>query len=150
MVLKATIVQPLNYYAGAIYANSDVTWTLTLVDPCLGTVVNGNNVVVADMEYSVKNVITTKQIFPEYLSKVEVDAAALNFPLSCGSTTYTLGGEYPGSGVGSWMTFNEATRTIEVATSFDSLIKHTPNGYAVTITACLDNYPSPTTSCAGP
>ena len=116
MVLKATIVQPLNYYAGAIYANSDVTWTLTLVDPCLGTVVNGNNVVVADMEYSVKNVITTQQIFPEYLSKVEVDSAALNFPLSCGSKTYTLGNEYPGSGAGSWMTFNGATRTIEVAT----------------------------------
>lgn len=64
MALKATIDQPLNYYTGPIYINSDVTWTLTLVDPCIGTVVNGNNVVVADMEYSVKNVITTQQIFP--------------------------------------------------------------------------------------
>jgi hypothetical protein len=64
MALKATIVQPLNYYTGPIYVNSDVTWTLTLVDPCIGTVVNGNNVVVANMEYSVKNVITTQQIFP--------------------------------------------------------------------------------------
>jgi len=64
MALKATIVQPLNYYTGPIYVNSDVTWTLTLVDPCIGTVVNGNNVVVTNMEYSVKNVITTQQIFP--------------------------------------------------------------------------------------
>jgi hypothetical protein len=55
MTLTATLNQ--SYYP--TYSNSDVTWTLTLVDPCVGTVVNGNSVVVADMLYSVKNVITT-------------------------------------------------------------------------------------------
>ena len=139
MALKATLVQ--SYYP--TYSNSGVTWTLTLIDPCIGTIVNGNNVVVADMLYSVKNVITTQQIFAAFLNKVVIDSANV---LSCGPTLYTLGGAYTGSN--SWIKFTEGTRTIDVSTALDSDIKYTPTGYAVTITACLVN--QSVTPCYGP
>lgn len=100
---------------------------------------------VTDMLYSVKNVITTQQIFAEFLNKVVIDS--LNV-LNCGPTTYTLGGDYTGSN--SWIQFTKATRTINVATALDSDINYVPTGYKVTITACLDNYPPPNTLCAGP
>ena len=119
--------------------NSDVTWQLTLNNACSTTVVNGNNVVVNNMQNSVKaapDATVDEQIFTANIDSI---SATYNSGVAlCGPTTYTLGGAY--TGANTWMNFNASLRRIRVSTVFDSDINYTP-GYTVTIKGCLDNYP---------
>lgn len=119
--------------------NSDVSWQLTLNNACSTTVVNGNNVVVNNMQNSVKaapDATVDEQIFTAYIDSI---SATYNSGVAlCGPTTYTLGGAY--TGANTWMNFDASLRRIRVSTVFDSDINYTP-GYTVTIKGCLDNYP---------
>lgn len=116
--------------------NSDVTWQLTLNNACPTTNVNNYNVVVPNMQNSVKAAIF-QHIFVAYIDSI---SATYNAGVSlCGPTTYTLGGDY--TGPNTWMSFNEPLRRIRVYTVLDSDIKYTPTGYTVTIKGCLVNYP---------
>jgi hypothetical protein len=57
----------------------------------------------------------------------------------CGPRTYTLGGA--GSPLPAWLTFDSITGTLSVMTADDTMVNYSP-GHAVTLTACLEYYPT--------